>query len=86
MKLNREKVYELIDGEREYQKTQTIKNNWNEPKRVGEYLSVLRILLSKAENEWYSESDLDPKNTLSFIRKISAIGVACMEEHGAPKR
>lgn len=84
--MKRNEVYALIDGERDYQQELIAKNNWTDPKRVGEFLSILRVCLAKAENEWYSESDQNPSNTLSQIRKIAAVSVACMETHNTPPR
>lgn len=28
----------------------------------------------------------DPREKLAFVRKVTALGVACMEQHGAPFR
>ena len=86
MKTERPRVYKVIDGERDYQEAQIINNDWTNPKRIGEYLTVLRVLLTKAEQDWYKESDVYSNNTLSQIRKIAATSVACMETHGAPER
>lgn len=83
---DRKKVYEAIDGERVYQDGQVQVNNWNHPKRVGEYLTILRILLTEAETRWYRESDAQPTKTLDSIRKIGGVAVACMEENGIVNR
>lgn len=82
----RQEVYNAIDSERDYQEVKIKENRWNDPKRVGEFLSVLRVLLADAEKKWYGESDLQPTETLSQIRKIAAVSVACMEQNGVVSR
>lgn len=82
----RQEVYRAIDGERDYQEVKIKENNWNNPKRVGEFLSILRVLLADAEKKWYGESDVQPTETLSQIRKIAAVSVACMEHNGVVHR
>lgn len=84
--MDRKEVYRILDGERDYQDRCIVNKKWNDPKRVGEFLSILRVCLAKAEHEWYHESDTNPANTLAQVRKIGAVAVACMEEHGAPER
>jgi len=44
---------------------------------ITEYAAQLRHLAGTA---------LDPKDKLAAVRKVTALGVACMEQHGAPLR
>ncbi len=78
--ITRQEVYEAIDTERDYQDKQ-----WNgHTHEVGAYLTLLRTYLREAEESW-SRSDGD-RAALHSIRKIAAIAVHTMEEHGAPIR
>ena len=85
----RAEVYEALDGEREYQESR-----WNEDTTESDgkhvvaewvlymehYLGLARTVLStKPEPEATQEA-------LHIVRKIAALGVACMEQNGAPKR
>ncbi len=86
MSTSREEVYAAIDSEREYQK------KWDTAESSGkheaaawilfmeQYLQEAREIESKAAAE-----DVRGK-VLSKIRCVAALGVACMEQHGAPKR
>jgi hypothetical protein len=83
----RREVYDVIDGERGYQ-AQTWPDaddpdntQWME---VSEELTLMRVYLRKAEEEWASFSG--NRAGLDNLRKLAAIGVRCMEHHGAPLR
>lgn len=87
--MKRHEVYAMIDTERDYQNDLIRKNNWIDPKRVGEYLTIIRVYLQKAELAWSKEPDLghpDERPSLSEIRKVAATAVACMETHGTLPR
>lgn len=78
----RENVYKCIDGEREYQN----KLNWNHkdhPSLEAEILLMEEYLL-KARQQW-TNSD-DDTLALDIIRKITGMGVRCLENHGCPER
>ena len=88
-KVSREEVYKVIDGERAYQDMR-----WNEsttptggfhtvPEFVlymEHYLQEARRLLSTQPDPKANEDGLD------FVRKVTAMGVACMEQNGAVER
>lgn len=81
--MKRKDVYVVIDGERNYQdqKWGTIDQR---PKQVGSWLTLMRAILTKAEMEWaHSNGD---HFALEEIRKLAAVAIACMEQHGAPLR
>lgn len=85
--MKRQEVYQVIDSERDYQEYLIKKNNWDEDKSVGAFLTILRGYLRKAEDAWLSESDKEEdRPSLAQIRKIAAVAVATIEQHGAPKR
>lgn len=78
--MEREKVYKLINGERDYQDTK-----WTGHKHeVGAYILLLEEYAKRAREQWTdSNSDV---SALDMIRKVAGIAVHCMEEHGAPSR
>lgn len=54
------------------------------PHEVGGWLTIMRKLLSDAEQQWSSsKGDI---GALEEIRKVVAVGIACMEQHGAIPR
>lgn len=89
-KLTRQQVYLLLDGERLYQD-----ERWNQPdtlrvdlvldenKSVAEWLIYLDILLRDAKVQVYN---LNRDHALAMVRKLTAVGVACLEVHGCPER
>ena len=81
--MNRSEVYKSIDSERHHQdvKWGSIQDH---PHEVGGWLTLMRKLLADAESAWAS-SNGDHK-ALIEIRKVLAVGVACAEQHGLPKR
>lgn len=89
MKSTRAEVYEALDGERAYQEMR-----WNADTTESEgrhvvaewvlymehYLNLAKVALStKPEPAAQDEA-------LHIIRKVTALGVVCMEQNGAPKR
>ena len=81
--MERSEVYLVVDGERDYQnrKWGTIDER---PKQVGSWLTLMRHCLTKAESDWATSRG--DESALDEIRKVVAVGVACMEQHGAVKR
>ncbi len=81
--IRRERVFEAINGERRYQEMK-----WGDlvdnPQSVGAYLTLMRVHLTRAENDW-ADSDGNIE-ALHCLRKVLAIGVACGEQHGMPRR
>ena len=78
-----EMVLKTIRNERVYQnhKWGTIAQH---PHEVGGYLTLMRTLLADAERAWSTKhTDFE---ALSEIRKVVAVGIACMEQHGPTDR
>ncbi|MBK6587962.1 MAG: hypothetical protein IPG22_06565 [Acidobacteria bacterium] len=79
----RANVYDAIGTERYYQE-----QKWgiieDHPQSVGGYLTLMRVHLARAENAWASANN--DTEALACLRKVLAIGVACGEQHGLPKR
>lgn len=83
----REEVYKAVDSERDYQDLK-----WGIPheRTPTEFLVYIQDYLTQAFNQATREPDEKKlrvsKNTLDTIRKVTALGVACLEQHGAPLR
>lgn len=77
-------VYRVIDSERHYQNNLGVDRSDGVDRTVGDYLTMLDCYLRKAKDQWTN----NPGNleALHEIRKVAAIAVRCMEEHGAPSR
>ena len=81
--MTRESVYKAIDSERMFQdrKWGTIAQH---PHEVGAWLTIMRVLLAKAEEAYVSSAHDDA--ALTEIRKLAGTAVACMEQHGVRER
>jgi hypothetical protein len=81
--MERTKVYDAIDSERNYQdrKWGTVDQH---PHEVGGWLTLMRKLLTDAEAAWAGSNG--DYTALQEIRKVLAVGVACAEQHGLPGR
>lgn len=79
----RAEVFDVLDQERVYQELR-----WKGPKHsieewayfMEDYLAELKRLRSRNDGE------LVKGQSMHIFRKITALGVACMEEHGAVSR
>jgi hypothetical protein len=84
----REDVYKAIDSERAYQDAGkgNAKRHASAPKTMspGEFILCMEQCLSDARATWYKPDGGEA--CLDFVRKVSALGVHCMELHGAPLR
>jgi hypothetical protein len=79
--LTRERVYKLIDGERDYQ--DHLPRNDVKEQRPMEQLALIETICERARAAWYDHpGQLD----MAFMRKIAGVAVRCMEDHGAPER
>lgn len=76
-------VLAAVIGERSFQdrKWGTIEDHTHE---VGSWLTIMRCLLSDAEKAYMSQRG--DNGALDELRKVVAVGVACMEQHGVPSR
>ncbi len=80
----RAEVYAAIDGERDYQDALGANRTDGSAHTVGDYLTMLDTYLRRAQDDWTG----NPGNeqALDELRKVAAIAVRCLEEHGAPPR
>jgi hypothetical protein len=79
--MERAQVYNLIDGERDYQKR--LRRNTEKNMSPLEQLSLIEVIVADMKRKFYSESG--PAD-MGFMRKIAGVAVRAMEEHGAPAR
>lgn len=82
--MNRNEVYNLLDGERDYQDSLGSDRTDGAKRTVGDYI----VMLQHYQNELVRQWTLNPGNeqALDVMRKIGGIAVHCMEDHGAPPR
>ena len=80
-------VYAAIDSERAYQDMRKARDQGQEFHSLEEFVLYRKFYLDEtirvASTTW--GPDAQPK-TLDFVRKVAALGVAAMEQHGAPQR
>jgi hypothetical protein len=83
----RYEVYEAVNSERNYQNEKWGDGHDLQHRRPEEWLVYMKVYLDAAFVQITMEPDETaiPK-TLDTIRKITALGVAAMEQLGAPKR
>jgi len=82
-------VIEALVSERDYQKEKWGRSaSSGRPghgeRSIDEY--VLYIVEYAAQLQHAAATYLNPTTKLEAVRKVTALGVACMEEHGAPRR
>jgi hypothetical protein len=87
MAVTRDFVYRAIDSERRYQDEQrgnAKRHEGQPPMTPGEIILAMEKCLADARAAWYAPDGGDA--CLPHIRKVSALGVQCMERYGAPFR
>jgi len=79
----RQEVFSTINDERVFQdrKWGTIQEH---PHEVGSWLTIMRQLLNDAERAYVSQRG--DFGAIDELRKVVAVGVACMEQHGTVPR
>lgn len=86
VKAFRSEVYEAIDTEREYQdkKWGTDENHYHS---LAEWLVYIENYVNEAKHiATRLPEPLSSQKVLDIMRKVTAMGVCAMEQHGAPKR
>lgn len=83
----RSEVYAALDSERAYQDMRQKRDQGQPFHSLEEFILYMDVYLADAKKiaatTW--GPDALPK-TLDFVRKVTALGVAAMEQHGAPQR
>ncbi len=80
----RSEVYAVIDGERDYQDAGRGNAKRHDGMTPGEFILCMEKCLQDARVAWYAPNG--GVACLDHVRKVSALGVQCMEVHGAPAR
>jgi hypothetical protein len=80
----REKVYNAINSERDYQDTLSSDRTDGAKHTVGDYIVMLQHYQQELVKAWTANAGTD--EALNVMRKIAGIAVHCMEDHGAPVR
>jgi hypothetical protein len=75
--VDREKVYEIIDKERDYQDKKWGGARHDAGHEVGSWLIYMRHYMKLAEAA--ISTSTDDKEALQMITKVIALGVACLE-------
>lgn len=90
MRRTREQVYEVIDGERDYQERETanpLRLDMVEDFDMSKALLAIKHITDQAVEVWYDESEeTDYQLTMGYLRKITAIGVQMGERYVMPDR
>lgn len=84
--MEKEIVYERITKERDYQDHMCIINEIPTNPTVEGELVMLKTYVDKALPIWTKKQSKSNEVTLAEIRKIAAIAIRCLENHGCPKR
>lgn len=88
--MDRQSVYAEIDREREYQETCAKACDWepqdHEHKPPESFLVYMNQYLDKAAKAVLLSTNMNRAEVLANIRKVVALGVACLEFHGCPQR
>lgn len=83
--MKRGKVFAVIKGERDYQDAQSKDGRFQKQVHtVGEELVLIKVYLDRAMAKYATEYGDAP--ALHGIRKVAALAVRCMENHGALPR
>jgi hypothetical protein len=87
--MERTEIYSVLDGERAYQETRWNCNTTSTCGKhsVTEFLVFIQDYVNEALHTMSRNPDPYATETcLHSLRKITALGVACMEQHGVPRR
>lgn len=82
-KLIRQDIYEVIDGERDYQDMK-----WGPQHDAGHEIASWILYMQHHLNKAaaIASTEAPESGALDCLRKVVALGIACFEVHGVPKR
>ena len=84
---NREAVYKAIDSERDFQDNFVLpERRYYQTHTLGEFILMINQYAAQAQQFWTNHADDEVPRSLHEVRKIAALAVRCMEQHGAPHR
>jgi len=85
--MRREEVYKIIDNERNYQDRKWGGKSNDEGLGINDFILYMQHYLAKAIEESVESTDSEvEEKCLEELRKVVALGIACMEVHGVPER
>lgn len=87
MSTSRAEAYAALDSERDYQDMRKDRDNGQPSHSPEEYLVYMQDYLNEAlhtsARTWGPEAKVA---VMEIVRKVTALGVACMEDHGVAQR
>lgn len=85
--IQRADVYSVIDGERAYQDSLSSTSETDGHHTVPEFILYMEDYIAEARSvasrTWGPEAKI---KALDIVRKVTALGVACMEQNGIVRR
>ena len=84
--MKRKEVYEIIDKERDYQERLSVSTFRHDDvdQSVPAELVMMKVYLDKAFNAY--TANYGDQFALADVRKVTALGIRCLERHGCPRR
>lgn len=84
----RSETYDAIDSERDFQDSFVLpERQYFQTHTLGEFILMLNQYAAQAQEKWtHHKTGEDVPSSLHEVRKLAAIAVRCMEQHGAPFR
>ncbi len=84
-------AYAAIDSERDFQDNFVLPDRrYYQTHTLGEFVLMINQYAAQAMQKWTHHTDADSPDdfppSLHELRKVAALAVRCMEQHGAPKR
>jgi hypothetical protein len=80
----RQRAFDAISGERDYQDSLGSDRTDGAKHTVGDYIVMLQHYQQELVKAWTKNAGTN--EALHIMRKIAGIAVHCMEDHGAPPR
>lgn len=83
----RQIVYQVVDGERDYQDVMTASSSRPDMVEIGlgETLLAMEHCLAEARRAWYS-GHAPHRDAMGYVRKVAGLAVKAGEQFGMPER
>jgi hypothetical protein len=85
----RTEVYQAVNSERDFQESFVLpERQYYQTHTLGEFILMLNQYAAQCQQKWTHHADkVDGyPESLHEVRKLAAIAIRCMEQHGAPFR
>lgn len=84
----RAEAYKAVDSERDFQDNFVLpERRYYQTHTLGEHILMIGQYADQARQKWTHHSDKEEvPPSLEEVRKIAALCIRCMEQHGAPLR